>query len=165
VGVSGKLAVVGARYEDGGPGDPYSQAGAAYLFQELPGPGWIQVRKLMATDANADQSFGNSVAISGGVVLVGAPADHGGPGDPLSYAGAAYVFMRHLGGTNRWGQARKLMAPDAQAFDDFGFNVALSGKNAIVGAISEDGGAGDPITDAGAAYIFYMSLLEAFKAN
>ncbi|MFA9566384.1 MAG: FG-GAP repeat protein, partial [Acidimicrobiales bacterium] len=38
VGVSGKLAVVGARYEDGGPGDPYSQAGAAYLFQELSGP-------------------------------------------------------------------------------------------------------------------------------
>jgi hypothetical protein len=88
-----------------------------------------------------------------------------GLADPIPYAGAVYAFMRHYGGTNSWGQAAKLMAPDAQINDFFGQSVAVSGKNSIVCAVQEDGGPGDLIDLAGAAYVFYVSLLEAFKAN
>jgi len=45
-------------------------------------------------------------------------------------------------------------APDAQAGDQFGVSVAIGGDYAIVGAQFEDGGTGDPLINAGAAYIF-----------
>jgi len=165
VGISGKLAVVGAHMEDGGPGNPMGEAGAAYVFEDLSGSGWTQIKRLAAADAVAGRHMGLSVAISGGVIVAGVLRDDGGPGDPLPYAGAAYVFMRHLGGANSWGQAKKIMAPDAGSYDEFGTAVAISGKDAIFGAHLERGGPGDPILGAGAAYIFYVSLLEAFKAN
>jgi len=165
VAISGKLAVVGAPGEDGGPGDPFLVAGAAYVFENLSGSVWAQISKLTASDAEAGSQLGTSVSISGGVTMVGVYRDDGGPGDPLPQAGAAYVFMRHLGGPNAWGQAKKLTAPDAASGDAFGRAVAISGKNAVVGALGEDGGVGDPINSPGAAYVFYVSLLEAFKAN
>jgi hypothetical protein len=165
VGIAGKLAVVGAYGEDGGPGDPLLDAGAAYVFEDLSGSGWTQVAKPTATDAEAGRGLGFSVAISAGVVLAGVLRDDGGPGDPLPYSGATYVFVRHLGGTNSWGQAGKIHAPDAASYDEFGNAVAISGKNAMVAAYLEDGGPGDPEAGAGAAYVFYVSLLEAFKAN
>jgi len=165
VAVSGKLALVAAYMEDGGPGDPLPGAGAAYLFANLSGFGWTQIRKLTAADASAHDHLGVSVAILGDVAIVGAVHEGGGPGNPLPNAGAAYVFMRHFGGSGTWGQTRKLLAPDAQASDYFGQRVAVSGSSVIVGASSEDGGGGDPTTNAGAAYIYYVSLLEAFKAN
>ena len=56
-------------------------------------------------------------------------------------------------------------ASDAQASDEFGFSVAISGDTAIVGASSEDGGAGDPLPDAGAAYVFRESFLRFFIAD
>ena len=165
VAISGNLAVVGAIEEDGGLGDPVNNTGAAYVFQNLPGSGWTHVKKLTAADASASKFYGRSVAMSGGVVLVGAHGDRGGPNSPMAWVGAAYVHLRHLGGTNVWGQAKKLTAPDAQPGDKFGLSVALSGRNAVVGANAEDGGLGDPLVNAGAAYVYYVSLLKAFKAN
>jgi hypothetical protein len=58
-----------------------------------------------------------------------------------------------------------LRASDTQAGDSFGFAVAVSGDTAVVGAYAEDGGAGDPLSNEGAAYVFNLSLLEAFRAN
>ena len=53
--------------------------------------------------------------------------------------------------------ASKIVAPDAQAWDQFGNSVSISGDYVIVGAFGEDGGAGDPLNDfAGAAYIYYL---------
>lgn len=61
--------------------------------------------------------------------------------------------------------ATKLGAPDAQATDQFGVSVALSGDYAIVGATSEDGGNGDLLSDAGAACVFvYWTPPEAVAA-
>lgn len=165
VAISGNRAVVGAVWEDGGPGDPTSNAGAAYVFANPGDTGWTEIRKLAADEAEQDDFFGESVAISGGVILVGADSEDGGPGAPLVDAGAAYVFLQNLGGSNAWGQAGKLLAPDAQSLDNFGHSVGLSGRTAVVGSWSEDGGLGDPLLDSGAAYVFSVSLLEAFKAN
>jgi hypothetical protein len=67
-------------------------------------------------------------------------------------AGAAYVFRRQ--GAGSWYPGFKLVAPDAQAHDWFGYSVAISGYCTIVGATGEDGGDGDPLDGAGAAYAF-----------
>ncbi|MDH5753103.1 MAG: Ig-like domain-containing protein, partial [Deltaproteobacteria bacterium] len=154
VSISGDYAIVGAYAEDGGTGDPVSGAGAAYVFQRDPGTdNWNEVAILHASDAQADDSFGHSVSISGDYAIVGAVNEDGGTGDPLTWAGAAYVFKRDPG-TGNWSQTHKLTASDPQAYDWFSYSVAISGDYAMVGAHQEDGGAGNPINGAGAAYVF-----------
>ncbi len=69
--------------------------------------------------------------------------------DGLS-SGSAYVFSRHQGGTDHWGQLMKLTASDAAAGDRFGSSVAVSGDIAVVGAREDD----DAGTSSGAAYVF-----------
>ena len=55
--------------------------------------------------------------------------------DELAWdAGAAYIFQRDHGGADAWGQVAKIQASDAQASDEFGHAVAISGDMAIVGA-------------------------------
>jgi hypothetical protein len=109
-----------------------------------------QQAKLLASDAEAGDTFGASVSLSddGNTVIVGADGEAtGGSG-----AGAAYIFTRS--GTT-WSQQAKLMASDAEAGDDFGDAVSISGdgNTVIVAADGEDtGGSG-----AGAAYIFTRS--------
>jgi fibronectin type 3 domain-containing protein len=151
VALSGDYAIVGARQEDGGGGDPMTNAGAAYVFKRTD-DSWDAGTKLVAPDTQARDQFGVSVALSGDYAIVGAYYEDGGDGNPLAYAGAAYVFKRT--GDNTWDTGTKLVAHDAQAGDEFGGSVALNGDYAIVGAFEEDGGDGDPMTNAGAAYVF-----------
>ncbi len=160
VSISGDHAIVGAWAEQGGPGDPRFWAGASYIFaRNQGGPGnWGEVKKLIASDAKGYDYFGSSVSISGGTAIVGAYGEDGGPGDPNTMGGAAYIFERGYGGLDNWGEIRKLMPWDAQAGDYFGASVAISGDKAVVGAPYEDGGPWDPRPDAGAAYIFRRDL-------
>lgn len=87
--------------------------------------------------------FGQSVAISGDFVLVGAPFD-----DEREFnAGAAYVFPFDGGHA---GPPGKLSAVDAQPSELFGLAVAISGRVAVVGApLNAENG-----RNAGAAYVF-----------
>ena len=144
VAISGDSAVVGAIFEDAGGGG----AGAAYVFERNQGGAgnWGEVTKLTASDAQGGDFFGQSVAISGDTAVVGAYREDAGGSD----AGAAYVFQRNEGGADNWGEVKKLTASDAQAGDQFGISVAVSGDTAVVGASTEDAG-GD---DAGVAYVF-----------
>jgi hypothetical protein len=109
---------------------------------------------LRASDAQADDLFGESVSISGDTLVVGAPWEDGGYGDLFSYAGAAYVFERNQGGADAWGQVTKPTASDAQSGDRFGESISISGDTLVVGAAYEDGGDGDPLDMAGVAYVF-----------
>jgi len=145
--------VVGAVGEDGGPGDPTENSGAAYVFTQNDGV-WQQSTITHASDLQDQDWFGFSVAVAGGTLVVGAPYEDGGAGDPAPYAGAAYLFTRNRGGADNWGEAKILRASDAQAMDWFGYNVAISGETVVVGAYGEDGGAGAPLPEAGAAYLF-----------
>ncbi|MCH8066348.1 MAG: FG-GAP repeat protein, partial [Chloroflexi bacterium] len=105
-----------------------------------------EVRKLLASDAQAGDRFGVSVAVSGDTAVVGAHGEDAGG----SNAGAAYVFQRNQGGTDNWGEVKKLSSSDAEAGDQFGRSVAVSGDTVIVGAFAEDAGG----SAAGAAYLF-----------
>ncbi len=137
VAISEDYAIVGAHREDSG-GD---NAGAAYIFYNNAGA-WTQQAKLTASDKEAGDRFGVSVAISGDYAIVGASGEDSG-GDN---AGATYIFKNDSG----WSQQAKLTASDKEAGDNFGCSVGISGDYAIVGAYTEDSG-GD---NAGATYIF-----------
>ncbi len=95
-----------------------------------------EVKKLLASDAEAGDEFGRSVAVSGDTAVVG--ADHEGAGGTDS--GAAYIYQRDQGGAGNWGEVRNLTASDAEVTDNFGESVAVSGDTAVVGANEEDAG-------------------------
>ncbi len=142
VAIDGTRALVGAESAaNGGPG-----SGAAYVF-ETSDAGWRQVQKLTAADANAEDRFGDSVALDGGRALVGARGDDEHGPD----AGAAYVFEPNDDG--RWHPNQKLSAADASPDDRFGRAVALDGDRAFVGARRDD----EAAKDAGAAYVFELA--------
>ena len=143
VAISGDTVVVGANAED----TVATNAGAAYVFTRS-GTTWTQQQKIQASDAQASSVFGTSVAIDGNTVVVGASLN-----DPSSIidAGAAYVFTRS--GTT-WTQQQKIQASDAQASDNFGQSVGISGNTVVVGAYAEDP---NNISGAGSVYIFTRS--------
>jgi hypothetical protein len=138
VAISGDTVVVGAYKED----SEGSDAGAAYVFTRT-GITWAQQEKLVASDAEADDQFGSSVALDGDTIVVGAFWDDNVGID----AGAAYVFTRS---NTTWSEQHKLVASDAQASDLFGYNVSLDGDTVVVGAYGEDTFG----INAGAAYVF-----------
>ncbi|MEO6391404.1 MAG: FG-GAP-like repeat-containing protein [Pyrinomonadaceae bacterium] len=72
VALSGGTAIIGAYLDD--VGSTVNQ-GSAYVFTRTGGTTWNQRQKLFAFDANAGDSFGSSVAISGTVAIVGASDD------------------------------------------------------------------------------------------
>jgi hypothetical protein len=85
VSISGDLAVVGAHFDD----SDGNSAGAAYLYRrELDGQDWTWnlVAKLTASDQDAGDTFGGSVAIDGGTAFVGAAQDDPG-GSTYSFEG------------------------------------------------------------------------------
>ncbi len=152
VSISGNTAIVGAREENGGAGNPLEHSGAAYVFTRDGSGAWSEQAVLRALDAQAYDFFGLSVSISGDTAIVGARVEDGGTGNPLENSGAAYVFTRD--GSGAWSEQAILRASDAQAYDYLGHSVSISGDTAIVGAHGEDGGAGDPLVDSGAVYVF-----------
>ncbi len=112
--------------------------------------------KLVASDAATDDTYGQSVSVSGNFAIVGASGeDNDLNGGGLAFdAGSAYFFERDETGT--WIELHKVVASDRSAQDLFGYSVSISGDYAVVGAYSEDQdpNGGDTKSLAGSAYIF-----------
>ncbi|KPK80532.1 MAG: hypothetical protein AMS27_16880, partial [Bacteroides sp. SM23_62_1] len=119
-------------------------------FYNSPGQDWIEILKRAASDGATGDQFGHSVSISGNYAIIGAPyerEDTSGS-NTLIGAGSAYILYKDMGGTNNWGQVKKIVANDRAEDDYFGYSVSISGDYAIVGAWSKDG-------ETGSSYIFY----------
>jgi len=82
VSIYDNYAIVGALYDD-------TQRGSAYVFKHS-GTTWSQDAKLLASDGEAEDSFGCSVSISGDYAIVGALR---GDNDVVE-SGSAYVFNK-----------------------------------------------------------------------
>ena len=183
IAVSGDTIVVGAPHEDSSTAgvqngttptvdEVASDAGAAYVFVRT-GASWSQQAYLKASQVAAGDGFGTSVAVSGDIIVVGAPHEDSGTvgvqngatptiDEAASDAGAAYVFVRT--GTS-WSQQAYLKASQVSAGDDFGASVAVADTTVVVGAHQEDGSTtgvqngatptvDEATSDAGAAYVF-----------
>jgi hypothetical protein len=144
IAIDGNYAIVGAPGVDGSG----TNQGAAYLLLQSQGgtDKWGQVKKLVAGDAADNDYFGLTADISGDYAVVGACYENG----TGTNQGAVYIFYRNQGGTDNWGQVKKLGASDKADNDRFGFSVAIDGNTVVIGANGEDGGG----TDRGAAYVF-----------
>ena len=173
VAIDGDTIAVGAAWESssarGIGGDQTNNdapgSGAVYIFERT-GDAWAQTAYLKASNADAGDFFGTSLAIQGDTLIVGAYGESSGSADPTdnsaSAAGAAYVFQRQAG---VWTQTAYLKASNREAGDGFGGAVAIDGVMVVVGAGGEGSSAtgvdGDQTNDdapgSGAAYVFQLN--------
>ncbi|MBN2160397.1 MAG: InlB B-repeat-containing protein [Spirochaetes bacterium] len=156
-------------------------SGAVYVFKlSTKTLYWYQDAYLKASNAEAYDYFGDSVAVSGDTIVVGAYGEDSSQtgitnddgsassNNTALYSGAVYVF-KNVSGT--WVQDAYLKASNAEAYDRFGYSVAVDGDTIVVGAYGEDCGEtsidnqdGDPeptdsnnnndSSSSGAAYVF-----------
>lgn len=104
VAIDGDTIVVGATGDD----DNGYASGSVYIF-EKPGGGWADANetvKRTASDGDASDSLGQSVAIEGNRILSGAQFADGA----ASGSGAVYAFGRDFGGSGNWGETQKVVA-------------------------------------------------------
>ncbi|QEA14520.1 integrin [Comamonas flocculans] len=177
----GHTLAVGAIFEDSNAtgvdgnqaNNSASNAGAVYVFIRS-GSTWSQQAYVKASNTNAGDNFGASVALSadGGTLTVGAAYEQsnatgvgGNQADNSAFgAGAVYVFTRS-GGT--WNQQAYVKASNTGPGAEFGYSLALSadGNTMTVGARGERSkatGIGGNQADnsafgAGAVYVFTRS--------
>jgi uncharacterized protein (TIGR03437 family) len=128
VAISGRTIVVGASLAD--IGRKINQ-GSAYVFTDETTV-WFQRQKLVARDAEADDRFGVSVAISGDTIVVGASNEN-------RNQGSVYFFMRN---PTVFHSGAKLTAADPTGGDLFGASVAISGNTFVAGAPKYSGNRG-----------------------
>jgi len=86
VDISNSNIVVGAKFDD----DKGSSSGTAYVFSK-PSSGWIsanETSKLTASDGASNDNLGNSIAIYGDNIIIGAHNNN----DKGSDSGSAYIF-------------------------------------------------------------------------
>ncbi len=135
VAIDGSTVVVGAPHRN-------NFEGAVYLFSEPVG-GWAdatQTAELTASDGEAYDNLGFSVAVSGRTVIAGAEGDD-------EKRGAVDVYIEPAGGWVDATQTAQLTASGARARDELGVSVGMYGSEIVGGAAGQDGGRG-------AAYVF-----------
>ena len=122
---------------------------------------------IKASNTDAGDNFGRSIAVSGDTVIVGASLEdsnatgvNGSQGNVFFDSGAVYVLVPDNAAL--WSQQAYIKASNTGGGDEFGWSVALSGDTLVVGARLEDSSAtgvnGDQTNNAaefaGAAYVF-----------
>jgi hypothetical protein len=122
VAVDGNVLVVGSSGYNG-------SVGAAFVYQK-PASGWVnmtQTATLTPGDGFAG-AFAASVAISGNIIIAGAP--YRGT-SPDSNQGAIYVFEKSAGGWQNMASNTVLFGSDAHYNNSFGYFVGISGKTLV----------------------------------
>ncbi len=135
VSIDGDYVIIGA-----GGDDEYGwYSGSAYIFKRN-GTVWTEQSKLLPSDGDGHDCFGNSVSIDGDYVIIGAPGDE----DNGFCSGSAYIFKRN--GTV-WTEQSKLLPSDGEPYDSFGLgSISINGQYAIIRVFDDD--------RVGSAYIF-----------
>ncbi len=138
--VSGSLLAVGAIENDTGAAD----AGSVYVYDLSSQTPSVPVLVLDHPEPAADDWFGQSVAISGTTIAIGAHGNDSGATD----AGSVYVY--DTASPSPTVPVAILRNPEPGAGDWFGYSVGISGSRVVVGSHLND--TGDE--DAGSAYVF-----------
>jgi hypothetical protein len=141
-GASVAISADGNYIVAGQPGKGSRVPGAAYLFVKGSSAStWHQKAELTASDGGGN--LGNSVSISGNVVVAGAPTSN--PTGVSAY-GAVYLFQKPSGGWTNMTQTAKLTSSGL----NLGASVDIDGGVVVAGAPQTS----ISYTDQGAAYVF-----------
>lgn len=104
--------------------------GRVHVYQRQEDGSWPLQRTIMASASTLDDGYGTAVALSEDTLAVGAPGDWDGQRE----SGAVYVYERHLGGPDQWGERHKLKGSGVTRFGAFGTAVSISGDTMAIGA-------------------------------
>jgi hypothetical protein len=162
VAVDFNTLIIGAPNEPARADSAAFGSGAAYVFTRGADGHWTRRAYLNASNADAGDRFGTSVALQGDVLAIGAPREAsnatGIDGDQLDnsrpWAGAVYIFNRAQDGS--WTQQAYLKGSRSDAASFFGGAVALDGDTLVVGAELE-------ASQAGAVYVFNRTPDRAWR--
>ncbi len=133
VSISGTTVIIGSpRFYDSVSRE---ESGTVYLYNTQTG---LQIGQLFPSDPIDGMRFGQSVAVSGSTIVVGASGIN-------NRTGAAYLFDLETGL-----QLAKLVSSDRALTDEFGHHVTMSGSTAIIGASFND----DRGSQTGSVYLF-----------
>lgn len=143
VALSGNILVVGSPLDDSGAAD----SGCVFVFNLASPTPANPIAKINNPSPATNDQFGNSVAISGSIVVVGSHLDDTGATD----SGSVYVF--DLANGPPAAPIHTIPNPTPATVDLFGFAVAISGQRIVAGAHGDDTGA----SGAGSAYVFDLS--------
>jgi hypothetical protein len=143
VAIAGTQVIVGAHQDDTGALD----AGSAYLYSLTSASPTTPLFTLNSPAPSANDSFGNSVAISGTRMVIGASEEDTG----AENSGTAYVY--DLSGSFPLIPVATLKNPTPYRNDHFGISVAISGTRIIVGANGDNTGG----IQVGSAYVYDLT--------
>ncbi|MDH3297985.1 MAG: FG-GAP repeat protein, partial [Gemmatimonadota bacterium] len=110
---------------------------SALMLLAVVGTAEAQSMRAGSQSASGQQAFGATVAVSGGRIFVGEPANQRSPG---------FVYAYGRDGSGAWSEIARLAAPDAQNADGFGGALAIEGNTLVTASTSADG--------AGAVFVY-----------
>jgi len=142
VAMQGNLIVIGANRHD----PVAANSGAAYIYIIDNATGTLtETAQLIASDGTNSDLLGQSVAIDGDTIVVGANQAYSND------QGRAYVFEKPVAGwTGTITESAILRASNRGSNDVFGHSVGIDGNTIVVGARGED----EAGAQAGALYVF-----------
>ena len=128
-GYGGQVAIDGDTLVTGAGGQ-----GVVYVYYRDAGgaDNWGEVKQITVSDST---EFGSHVAVHGDVLVVSQSDDDI---DGRANQGSAHVFYRNRGGTDNWGQVKKLTAAGGAENDRFGVSATVHGGTIVVGAHGVD---------------------------
>lgn len=131
------VAVFGTKLASGSPGN--LGRGAAYTYNFVNGT-WVNEQKLIASDIQSQDQFGECLSMYKDTLVVSAPGeDHDATGTSssalsqgfLSNAGSAYVFY-HAG--SGWSQSQKLVPDSRAAQSNFSHSLNIYKDDMYIGS-------------------------------
>jgi hypothetical protein len=147
ISLEGSDLVIGAPFASGGLGSPgLNGAGSVSVFEQI-GSEWALVATLTSPNPEPEGQFGYDVAISGNVLVVGAPFEDSG----LLNSGRVYVYRR-IGGV--WTFSETLSELSQSQESRFGHSVDVSPGGLIAVSAIRSSFFG---SDAGAVYFYRVS--------
>lgn len=136
------VAIDGNRVLVGAPGAiGFSVIGSAYLYNLASG---TLIAQIQAPSPSATDLTGNSVALSGGLGLVGAPQTD----QNFTNSGSALLIDSQTGAL-----LDVLVSNDPTVSSRYGISVAMSGERAVIGKPNDS----SALFNAGSAYIYDLS--------
>lgn len=139
VAISDQTIVIGARVDQ-----------QAYLFRFNENLNqWDEVSTLIPSHLLGGINFGGTVEIEDTIVLV---SQSGAEINGNTAQGAVYVFEQSATNPDLWLHVATLIAADGTAQADFGIDIALANKTALIGARGDN-----------AAYLFHQNAGDAHQ--
>ncbi|MFT5473949.1 MAG: hypothetical protein ACI856_002283, partial [Kiritimatiellia bacterium] len=127
-----------------------TKSGTAFIYKRTPGStnDWQQWRQLQPLTVNTNDRFGRSVCMTESFAAVGAINADVGPAE----VGVVYLFERHLGGTDNWGERIRIAPAGITNASRAGLSVCIEGDLLVIGAPDASLIPGGPET--GAVFVY-----------